>query len=377
MNQEQMNAAKKALTDWLAHPQELGKAPTKIECAGEFDLYDMHYYIFKYKKGLLGKWLLGVCGGYEGDSLEHCGHVFSEMQEYVEATAKEEAIKLVEFVRAYYMDMARKAEERKENNNSFLSFVLLEDAEWKKETFLKALKEEWQIEPDAEEEDDKAETDSKEGAEDKAEGEEDMEAAIFHYHGAMVTVALMPGPIPEDEVEYHASNHYLWKEAVETSKKHQAHLVVAVFRRDMSAVEAGQLQVKLVATCCKQKNALGIYTNETVFMPQMYCDFADMMKQDMFPLFNLVWFGLYQGKKGTCGYTVGLANFGYDEIEILESAAKPSEVREFLADIAIYIIQENVILRDGETIGFSEEQKLPITKSRGVAVEGDSLKIGF
>ena len=28
-------------------------------------------------------------------------------------------------------------------------------------------------------------------------------------------------------------------------------------------------------------------------------------------------------------------------------------------------------------IGFSEEQKLPITKSRGAAVEGDSLKIEF
>jgi len=34
MNTQQMNAAKNALSDWLAHPQELGKAPAKIECAG-------------------------------------------------------------------------------------------------------------------------------------------------------------------------------------------------------------------------------------------------------------------------------------------------------------------------------------------------------
>nr|WP_304430429.1 DUF4261 domain-containing protein [uncultured Acetatifactor sp.] len=36
-----------------------------------------------------------------------------------------------------------------------------------------------------------------------------------------------------------------------------------------------------------------------------------------------------------------------------------------------------MVLHDGETIGFSEDQKLPITKSGGVAVEGDSLKIEF
>lgn len=48
-----------------------------------------------------------------------------------------------------------------------------------------------------------------------------------------------------------------------------------------------------------------------------------------------------------------------------------------LWDIANYVITEDVVLRDGETIGFSEEQKLPITRSKGVAVEGDSLKIKF
>ena len=63
MNKEQLNAATEAMIEWLAHPAELGKVPAKIECAGEFDLHEMHYYIFKYKKSALGKWMLGVCGG--------------------------------------------------------------------------------------------------------------------------------------------------------------------------------------------------------------------------------------------------------------------------------------------------------------------------
>lgn len=33
-NQDQINAAKTAMSEWLLHPQELGKKPAKIECAG-------------------------------------------------------------------------------------------------------------------------------------------------------------------------------------------------------------------------------------------------------------------------------------------------------------------------------------------------------
>ena len=78
-----------------------------------------------------------------------------------------------------------------------------------------------------------------------------------------------------------------------------------------------------------------------------------------------------------CGYTEGLTAFGKDEIEVLNTQAQPGELRGFLGDIAYYLITEDVTLRDGETIGFSEDQRLPITRSAGAAVDGMSLKIGF
>ncbi len=106
MNRKQMEAARSAMSAWLAYPDELGKTPARIECAGTFELHGMRYYIFKYKKGLLGKWLWGVCGGYVGEGLEHCGHVFSEMEEYNPAGAEERAVEMVEWIRAYWMDQA-------------------------------------------------------------------------------------------------------------------------------------------------------------------------------------------------------------------------------------------------------------------------------
>lgn len=90
MNQQQ-NAALESMKEWLAHPGRAGKRTCQNRTGGEFDLHELHYYIFKYKKSILGKWLLGVCGGYEPGETEHCGHVFSEMEPYEETTAKEKS----------------------------------------------------------------------------------------------------------------------------------------------------------------------------------------------------------------------------------------------------------------------------------------------
>ena len=165
MNQQQ-NAALESMKEWLAHPDELGKEPAKIELAGEFDLHELHYYIFKYKKSILGKWLLGVCGGYEPGETEHCGHVFSEMEPYEETTAKEKAIAMVEMIRSYWMEQAQKYEagkmandhdsaEDKEGNDSqagsFLGFVLLSKPEWNLSQLKTDLKTDWDIDWNADE----------------------------------------------------------------------------------------------------------------------------------------------------------------------------------------------------------------------------------
>ena len=105
-NREQLGAAQAVMENWLAHPSELGKKPVRIQCAGGFDYNEMHYYIFRFKESILGKWLVGVCGGFEGDSTEHCGHVFSEFQEYNQETAEDECIGMVKMIMDYWMQEA-------------------------------------------------------------------------------------------------------------------------------------------------------------------------------------------------------------------------------------------------------------------------------
>lgn len=107
----QAEHAKEAMIKWLSHPDELGKAPVKIEIAETFSYDDMTYYILRFKtKAWNGKQYVGVCGGYKGDSMEHCGHVFSEMHEYRQLTAKDEAIRMIEMLKAYWNEQHEASE---------------------------------------------------------------------------------------------------------------------------------------------------------------------------------------------------------------------------------------------------------------------------
>ena len=366
MNKEQLNAATEAMIEWLAHPAELGKVPAKIECAGEFDLYEMHYYIFKYKKSALGKWMLGVCGGYEDDGTENCGHVFSEMKEYHEATAEEDAIALVEYVREYMMNLAKEAEKHKENAGTFINYVLLDDIKWDKAALLRDLKETWGIV------DESTDEFPEEDAADERE-----HSFVISYEGAMLAVSLMPGPIPDGEAEYAAAKNFMWPAGKDIVKQHKAHILVAQLGKELPPIESGLMLVKAVVSACKQNGVLGLYTGDVVLEPRYYLTFAEKINEDEYPITNLVWVGLHSNEKGLCGYTAGMRNFGYDEMEVLNSSAEPMELLDFLTSIANYVILEDEILQDGETIGFTADQEYAITKSKGVAVEGDSLKIEY
>ena len=46
-----------------------------------------------------------------------------------------------------------------------------------------------------------------------------------------------------------------------------------------------------------------------------------------------------------------------------------------LLSILQYVLGSDVTLKDGETIGFSEDQKIKITESKAVYLEGNSLKL--
>lgn len=240
----------------------------------------------------------------------------------------------------------------------FAGFALLSDNSWDKAQLIRDLKEEWSL--DAVE-----------------DGDTDESSLVFSVDLMMASVALMPAPVPGGEAEQNAANNYMWPEAVETAKAHQAHLMVAVLGPEPDILKKGQLFVQLLAACCKQNNILGVYTSGTVFEPRFYIAASEIMKNGSLPLLNWIWFGLYRREGGVCCYTYGMEQFGKDEMEVLDTDDQPSDVRNFLLDLVSYVLDQNVTLRDGETIGFTAEDKHAITRGKGVSLPGMTLKIEY
>ena len=255
------------------------------------------------------------------------------------------------------------AEDESDHTGVFTGFVLLSKAEWDKEQFIRDMKEKWDIPV---EEYDESE-------------EKDDDALVFEVGDMLAAVSLASYPIPGGEAEANAENNYMWEDAVKVAKEHCAHLMVAVLGKEEDLLEKGKLYTKLVATCCRQKYATGIYTSGVVFEPRFYEGFADMIKNDELPIFNWIWFGLWQNEKGLNGYTYGMEAFGKDEMEVLGTNADPNDLRDFLASLASYVLENDVELHDGETIGFAEDDKHTITRSPGVGLpeEQMTLKISW
>ena len=245
--------------------------------------------------------------------------------------------------------------------STFVGFVLLDEVRFDAEKYVKDLKEDWNLDYDF-------------------EITQEDNTIIADYNGMIMTASLMPAPIPDNEAVEQAKTNYRWDGAVEAAERHKAHLLVSVINRgDMDNIEGAKHYVKLLANATKQEGCLGINILGTVIHPQMYYDFAKLYDEnDDFPIENIVYIGLYGDENNTVsGYTYGLEQFGKKELEIIKSLEEAEEVYNFLASISDYIITSDVVLNDGETIGFSEEQKIQISVSEGIAVDGETIKLGF
>lgn len=261
----------------------------------------------------------------------------------------------------------RKSKEReviqeKDQTGSFLSFLLLAEDSTDLSAILPQLEKDWNIMLPA------------------ADLDVEKQSLVTEYDGMMIAVSLMPAPIPNEEAVQNARTNFRWPQAEDVAKQHKAHVLVAVMRHDQPLLEAALLYVKLCASACLLPHVTGINTAGTVMEPSFYYEAAQQyINAGDLPLLNLLFFGLYSEDNGKtmCAYTYGMELFGKREIEILNSSHSAEELFQFLHDICLYVIEQDVLLLDGETIGFSEEQKLAIKESIGVALEGTSLKIAF
>ena len=247
---------------------------------------------------------------------------------------------------------------KNEVKGDFCGSILLSENVWDKDQLISDLKADW-------------------GIEIPKEDTEDEDTIVTDFDKCRIVISKFPAPVPNEEAEINAENNWMWEEAVEVTKTHKAHIVVAILGDEEDLISRGLLYTKIMATCCKQEKAIGVFTSGVVFEPSYYMKSAEMIRDGELPIFTWVWFGLYRTENGLSTYTYGMKDFGKLELEILDADEEAGKLLSFISAIASYILQDDVKLKDGETIGLSEEDIHQITLSKGVALPEKTLKISY
>lgn len=206
------------------------------------------------------------------------------------------------------------------------------------------------------------------------------EAAVFDVNGQRVAIAYMPGLIPSEEIESVIPFNYQWKEAANDLKGQTGHTIVSVLTQgELDDLQRHIILSKILCSILMTSNCIGIYQGMTsqLFPKEYYLDFVEDLKNDELATPLWIYIGIRNTEDGGDIYTYGLTNFGKLELEIINTHQDIGDMWDFIIDIAGYVIANDVTFRDGETLGYTEDQKVPITITKGVYVDNMSIKLGI
>jgi Domain of unknown function (DUF4261) len=205
----------------------------------------------------------------------------------------------------------------------------------------------------------------------------DSTTVTFSIQGEMVALATMPVQIPWGDIQGTAQYAYNWTTAEKDLENHNSHIIVTVMTSNKSEIEKFGILTKVLSSILATTNCLGVYqgSQSLLISKEQYLESAEVLKENKIPFDLWIYIGLRKTDSGNNAYTYGLTSFDKLEMEFVNCRLELQEMYDFLGNICSYIINSNVEFKNGETLGYTAEQKIKITESKGIFVEGQTLKL--
>lgn len=202
---------------------------------------------------------------------------------------------------------------------------------------------------------------------------------VFSAPGATIMIAYLDYPAAPEEIRAAAKISWLWNNAAAEAGRHQAQVVISVISANGKMAEAYKLFTKVAACVLEQRDASGVFMNNQYLLISkgFYTAAAhNMLANQTIPLYCWIYFGILQDKDKAGAYTFGLEAFGCHELEIANSKHSLQDVQAALYDAALYIIQNDVVVTNGQTLPVSN-QNMVMRLSKAVFIDGETWKIEF
>jgi hypothetical protein len=205
------------------------------------------------------------------------------------------------------------------------------------------------------------------------------EAASFSIEGETVVLATVAAQIPMGDIQGTAQYAYNWPTALKDLENHNVHALVTILSNNTTAKERFGILTKVLTAILATSNCIGVYQGtQSLLIPKaQYLDSAEALKSNQIPLDLWIYIGIRRGEQTNSAYSYGLTAFDKLEMEFVNAPLGLRELHTFLSQICAYVINSNVNFKSGETLGYTAEQKIKITQSKGKFVEGESFKLEF
>jgi hypothetical protein len=192
-------------------------------------------------------------------------------------------------------------------------------------------------------------------------------APVIRCAGQNVMLMVMPMPVPRESWELPGRRAVAtWPAALEVLGGHAAHVVVSTVGRAETAAQ--QLQAARAVTAVTG-GLIATIPAAAVLWDGLVAHSAERWQQRSHEAFAgypripfPLWVSIHPFRDGqTVGaITFGLTPFGGREIEFEGPGADPGEIVTKVAGLIVYVLEHGAVLRDGDTLGASESDRIRI-----------------
>lgn len=186
---------------------------------------------------------------------------------------------------------------------------------------------------------------------------------IFENNDNHYIIARMPVEIPKNDFKSAADYSLLYKDPKKIVNKQKAHIIISVQSKKGNMIENNLKLIKLVRAVIKSTSSLGVYWGSAaqIIQDDIFLAFTDKIDSNNLPI--PIWINIcrYIDKNNKINvHSIGLKDLGYPEYEIINLKMKWEDAYYYLLDFANYMITSGDLIKDGDTIGRNENEKLKV-----------------
>lgn len=198
-----------------------------------------------------------------------------------------------------------------------------------------------------------------------------LDPLLFELEGNPITVMSIDGPVPAEQFHWALKTNVVWKEAEKAVQAHTAHLVVActgVPKDHIDAINMAAYVSVVSAALAGMTPCLAVYwsAGDTITQGVQWRERTKALLKKEIPIDLWLQFRFMPGgpsypDKSLACITTGLQAFVGREIEFRPEVLSPGDIFQRVSGMALYLMQQGLVVKDGDTVGASETEIIRVT----------------